>query len=214
MKDLPSWNVIVRCNSSGPLYPLHLPAAQSLVATDGSTLWHRRLGHSGHEVLSKLASSGLPGCRHDSSSSLCHACQLGRHVRLLFHVSALRASNKFDLIHCDLWTSPVLSVSGYKYYLVILDDCSHYFWMFPLKLKSDAFSTLAHFFAFVSTQFDTTIKSVQCDNGREFDNSTSRMFFLTHGVHLRMSCPYTSPQNDRAEHIICSINNIVCSLLF
>jgi len=88
MKDLLSRNVIVRCNSSGPLYPLRLLAAQSLVATDGSTLWHRLLGHPGHEVLSKLASFGLPACRHDTSSTLCHACQLGRRVRLPFHMSA------------------------------------------------------------------------------------------------------------------------------
>src|SRR6185369_7341482 len=78
VKDLQSRNVIVRCNSSGPLYPLRLPAARSLVATSGSSLWHRRLGHPGHEAFSKLASSsGLPTCSHDSSSSLCHACQLG-----------------------------------------------------------------------------------------------------------------------------------------
>jgi len=212
VKDLLSRNVIVRCNSSGPLYPLRLPAVQSLVAATESSLWHRRLGHPGHEALSKLASS-LPTCRHDTTT-VCHACQLGRHVRLPFHLSTSRASNKFDLIHCDLWTSPVLSVSGYKYYLAILDDCSHYLWTFPLKLKSDAFPTIAHFFALVSTQFGTTIKAVQCDNGREFDNSSSRTFFLTHGVHLCMSCPYTSAQNGKAERIIRSINNVTRSLLF
>jgi hypothetical protein len=43
----------------------------------------------------------------------------------------------FDLIHRDLWISLVLSVSGYKYYLVILDDGSHYMWIFLLRLKSD-----------------------------------------------------------------------------
>jgi len=42
-------------------------------------------------------------------------------------VSPLRElSLNFDLIHCDLWTSPVDGVSGYKYYLVILDDCLHF----------------------------------------------------------------------------------------
>jgi hypothetical protein len=56
-------------------------------------------------------------------------------------------------VHCDLWTSPVLSLSGYKYYLVILDDYSHFLWTFPLRLKSDTFTTLTHFFAWVSTQF-------------------------------------------------------------
>jgi hypothetical protein len=47
----------------------------------------------------------------------------------------------------------VLSVSGYKYYLVILDDCSYYLWTFPLRLKSDTFQTLSQFFAYVKSQF-------------------------------------------------------------
>jgi hypothetical protein len=32
----------------------------------------------------------------------------------------------FNLIRCDLLTSLVVSVSGYKYYLIIFDDFSHY----------------------------------------------------------------------------------------
>jgi hypothetical protein len=32
----------------------------------------------------------------------------------------------FDLIHLDLWTSPVVSVSDSMYYLVILDDFTHF----------------------------------------------------------------------------------------
>jgi hypothetical protein len=55
------------------------------------------------------------------------------------------------------------------------------------------FSTLAQFFAYVRTQFSTTIKSVQCDNGQEFYNSSMLSFFLTHDVALRMSCPHTFP---------------------
>ena len=83
-------------------------------------------------------------------------------------------------------------MSGFKYYLVILDYHLHYLWTFPLRLKSDTYTTLTHFFAYVQTQFGVTVKAVQCDNGKEFDNSNARTFFLTHGVHLRMSCPYTS----------------------
>jgi histone deacetylase 1/2 len=209
-----SMTEIARCNSPGPLYPLRLPpAAHSLVAGSTSSLWHRRLGHPGHEALSKL-SSVLHLCNKDNSPSVCHACQLGRHIRLPFHTSGSRASSAFDLIHCDLWTSPVISVSGYKYYLVILDDYSHFLWTFPLKLKSDTFPTLSHFFAYAHTQFGASIKAIQCDNGREFDNSSSRTFFLTHGAQLRMSCPYTSAQNGKAERIIRSTNNMICSLLF
>jgi hypothetical protein len=81
-----------------------------------------------------------------------------------------------------VWTSPVLNISGDKYYLVIIDDFSHYSWTFPLRAKYDTFPTLLHFFAWVSTQFGLIVKAVQCDNGREFDNSTSRSFFLTRCV--------------------------------
>jgi hypothetical protein len=66
----------------------------------------------------------------------------------------------FDLIHLDLWTSPVVSVSGFKYYMVIPDDFTHYLWTFLLKLKSDTFTTLSHFFAYVSTQFGRTVKAI------------------------------------------------------
>jgi hypothetical protein len=75
-----------------------------------------------------------------------------------FVSSTSRADDIFDLIHCDLWTSPVVSVSGHKYYLLIIDDRSHFVWTFPLRVKFDTFSTLSNFYAFVSTQFGYTIK--------------------------------------------------------
>jgi hypothetical protein len=91
---------------------------------------------------------------------------------------------------------------------------SHYLWTFPLHLKSDTFTTLSNFFAYVSTQFGTRVKVVQSDNGKEFDNSSARTFFLTHGILFRMSCPYTSLQNGKAERIIRTTNDVIRSLLF
>jgi hypothetical protein len=49
-----------------------------------------------------------------------------------FVSSTSHADNIFDLIHCDLWTSSIVTISGYKYYLVILDDCTHFVWTFFL----------------------------------------------------------------------------------
>lgn len=213
VKDLHTRSVIARCNSSGHLYPLLPSPPQAFITSSSSTLWHCRLGHIGHEALSKLSSTNSISC-NKATESLCHTCQLGRHCRLPFSHSSSRAKANFDLIHCDLWTSPVVSISGYKYYLILLDDCSHYSWTFPLRLKSDTFSTISHFFAYVRTQFGTVIKSIQCDNDREFDNSAARHFFLNHGVVLRMSCPHTSQQNGKAERIIRSTNNIMRSLMF
>jgi hypothetical protein len=104
-------------------------------------------------------------------------------------------------------------VSGSKYYLIILDDFTHYLWTFPLKQKSDTFTNVSNFFAYAATQFRYTVKAIQCDNGWEFDNSSTRTFLLSKGAQLRMSCPYMSPQNGKAEHIIHTINNVIRTLL-
>jgi hypothetical protein len=104
-------------------------------------------------------------------------------------------------------------VSGSKYYLVILDDFTHYLWTFPLKLKSDTFTTLSNFFDYVSNQFGRKVKAIQCDNRREFDNSSTWIFLLSNDTQLQMLCPYTSPQNGKAERIIHFINNVIRNLL-
>jgi hypothetical protein len=170
VKILATHSVIVRYDSSGPLYTIPLFALTTfstdapmytLAAATLTSTWHHRLGHPGPDVLSHQSRSSVITCPRASSELLYHACQLGHHIRLPFPISWSRVVHAFDLIHCDLWTSPVPSVSGYKYYLIILDDCTHYSWTFPLRHKYDTFPTLSHFFAYVSTQFGCTIQSFQ-----------------------------------------------------
>jgi hypothetical protein len=138
VKDLSSRNVIARCNSSGPLYTMCLPSCFALspcatlaatVAASTST-WHRRLRHPGVDALPKPSSNSSVVCSR-RTHDFCHACHLGHHTRIPFASSTFCADNIFDLIHCDLWTSPVVSVSGHKYYLLIIDDRSHFVCIFP-----------------------------------------------------------------------------------
>jgi hypothetical protein len=44
-----------------------------------------------------------------------------------------------------------LSTSGFKYFLVILDDFTHFLWTVPLRQKSDAYASLASFRAYTHT---------------------------------------------------------------
>jgi hypothetical protein len=147
--------MILRSNSSGPVYTFRLPTRISTpkvltVVAFGST-WHCRLGHLGRDIISRLSNTCAIQCNKSHSDTLCHACQLGHHTRLHFHTSLSHTARPFDLIHYDVWTSLVLSVSGYKYYLVVLDDFTHYLLTFPLCLKSETFTTLSNFFSHVST---------------------------------------------------------------
>jgi hypothetical protein len=173
VKDLTTKNVIVRPNSTSPLYMMRLfrsltPSFSVVAAlaaiphalTDvAPTTWHHRLGHPDPDALSILSRSSFIQCtsnKHD----ICHACQLGKHTMLPFYSSSHRAEHAFNLMHLDLWASPVVSVSSSKYYLVILDDFTHYLWTFSLKLKSNTFTTLSNLFVYVSNQFDRKIKAI------------------------------------------------------
>lgn len=58
------------------------------------------------------------------------------------------------------------------------------------------------------------IKAFQSDHGREFDNDPFKKQCLDIGMVFRFSCPHTSSQNGKAEHMIRTINNVKRTLLF
>ncbi|CAH9122997.1 unnamed protein product, partial [Cuscuta epithymum] len=106
----------MRCNSSSHLYPVSSrsgPSAATSIAclSIPAELWHNRLGHPGDPVFSHLRTNKLIQCNKILSSS-CNSCQLGKHLKLPFASSLSTTSQPFDLIHSDLWTSPVLSSTG------------------------------------------------------------------------------------------------------
>ena len=87
IKDLHTRREIIRCSSPGPLYEFSTstssPSPFGLVASTNSTeLWHRRLGHPGRDAMSHLSKQFAIPC--NKVTMVCHACQLGKHVRLPF----------------------------------------------------------------------------------------------------------------------------------
>lgn len=159
-------------------------------------------------------SSNSLSCNKDSLPLVCSACQLGKQIKLHFYSSQRQVSKPFELIHSDVWTSPISSISGVRYYVLFLDHYTHFLWVYPLRRKSEVFSKFLHFSAFIQTQFQTQIKAFQCDNGGEFNNSDFHQFFDSHGIKVRFSCPHTSQQNGKSERMIRTINNAIRALLF
>lgn len=152
VKDARTRMVLHRCESPDELYPVHAGASTStpVAFATGVDLWHARLGHPNHTVLRQILRSFSFSCNKLDEHS-CEACRLGKHVRLPFSASSSISTFPFQLLHSDIWTSSVASNTGYLYYLVILDDYSHYVWTFPLRRKSDALATLTAFYSYVTT---------------------------------------------------------------
>jgi hypothetical protein len=69
----------------------------------------------------------------------CDSCQLGKGKSLPFSASTRVSGAPLELVHSDLWTSPVTSFSACKYYIIFVDDFSRYTWFYPLHAKSDVY---------------------------------------------------------------------------
>ncbi|GKC04657.1 ribonuclease H-like domain-containing protein, partial [Tanacetum coccineum] len=91
------------------------PTPHALLSVSPST-WHQRLGHLGEDVLRSLKSRQYISYNKEKSSHLCHACQLGKHVKLPFTSSNSIVTRSFEIVHSDIWTSPIASSGGFKYY--------------------------------------------------------------------------------------------------
>ncbi|GJY66437.1 ribonuclease H-like domain-containing protein [Tanacetum coccineum] len=76
--------VLLRCDSTRDLYPITAPSLIPQVFLVSQRTWHQRLGHSGSEVLCRLVSNNFILCNKEKPLMLCHACQLGKHVRIPF----------------------------------------------------------------------------------------------------------------------------------
>lgn len=109
IKAQPTKVEILRCNSTSDLYPLRPPQHLGLTSSSAPSvsLWHARPRHPGTPALSQLLHN-FPFHCNKATDHNCHACRLGKHARLPFSASATTTHFPFQLVHSDVWTSPVL----------------------------------------------------------------------------------------------------------
>nr|GEV02752.1 ribonuclease H-like domain-containing protein [Tanacetum cinerariifolium] len=188
VKDFMTRRVLLRCDSTWDLYPVTDPSLIPHAFLVSQHTWHQCLGHPGREVLRRLVSYNFISCNKEKPLIFCHACQLGKHVMLLFVSSDIVVTACFDIIHSDVWTSPISSLSCFKYYVLFLDQYSQFVWVYPLINKSGVLSKFLLFRTYVRTQFKFEIRSFQCNHGGEFDNRNLHKLFPDNGIQLRFSC--------------------------
>ncbi|GJV95572.1 ribonuclease H-like domain-containing protein [Tanacetum coccineum] len=117
--------VLLQCDNTGDLYLVIMPSPIPHAFLVSQHMWHQRLGHPGGEVLRRLVSSNFISYNKEKPLVLYHACQLGKHVRLSSVSFSTVISSCFDIIHSDVWTSPILSLSGFKYYISLTTTDVH-----------------------------------------------------------------------------------------
>ena len=65
-----------------------------------------------------------------------------------------RASAPFELVYSDVWgPCPVVSPTGFRYFVTFVDDYSQTTWLYFMKNRSELFSHFRAFYAEIHTQF-------------------------------------------------------------
>ena len=77
--------------------------------------------------------------------------------------------------------------------LLIVDDHTKYSWFFPLKAKSEVYSTFVNFKTYVENAVGNKIKAIRSDSGGEFVSSSFQAFlkhmvsFINLAAHILLS---------------------------
>jgi transposase InsO family protein len=228
--------ILLQGPSEAGLYPIYLKQLQSnrvkskaaflsstaflsrfsafLGVTTPLDVWHSRLGHPAESVINRLLQQSLlPYTGSVKHTQLCDSCQVSKSKKLPFLSSDRVSTHPLDLIHSDVWTSPVVSIGGCKFYVVFIDDYSRFSWMFPLRQKSEVLICFTKFKNLVENFFSCKIKQIQIDNEGEYVSAAFQTFTTTHGILHRLTCSYTSEQNGVSERKHRHITETELSLL-
>ena len=179
-------------------------------------LWHARLGHVNHSIISLLNKKGhLSLTSILPNPAICATCQIAKSHKLSFSSNNTRSNSILGLIHCDIWgPATIKSKMGFAYYMIFVDDHSRFTWLYPMKFKSDFIDIFLQYQIFVENQYSCKIKNFQSDGGAEFCSNRFQSQLRSSGIQHQKSCPYTRSQNGCAERKHRHVTEMGLALLF
>jgi len=108
--------------------------------------------------------------------------------------------NLFSLVHTNVWgPANISSISGAKWFLIFIDDCTKVTWIFLLKQKFEVSSICINFVSMIKNQFGVTIKKITSDNAKDYFNLTLNSFCQKEGIIHKSSSVRTPQENGAAE---------------
>jgi transposase InsO family protein len=116
-------------------------------------------------------------------------------------VTKLMTSQPDKLLHVDtVGTTWVCSFMGIWYVLVVVNDFSHYSWLFFMKAKDETFTHASDLIIRLQNEFPkNAMRAIDSDNGTESKNTHFETFCASSGLEHQFSSPYEPRQNSIIE---------------
>ncbi len=210
--DKLSGQVMAKSVGGGNLFNLHLAPHAPMASTAHASRWinldlmHKHLGHPNYATLHRMIKKGLVKgvVVHDpngSPASVCDACMHAKMTSAPFTSHPSCAIKHLKRVHSDIcgdFDSP--TIGGNHYLATLIDDMSGMLWVCPLRQKSDFLNWFIQMDSMFTNQFGRHVGALHTDNGGKYVNQNLRDYCLHHGIHLKLTVPYTPQQNGVAEH--------------
>ena len=131
---------------------------------------HRRLGHLGFDNCRTLVNRRLiDGVdKITGSDEFCEGCTYGRSRRKHHPTTDTKTKRRLERVHIDLCGPLPNSIGGNRYFLLIIDEHTHYHWVEFLPKKSDAFARLQRWKLQAERESDLKLRYLKSDGGMEF----------------------------------------------
>jgi hypothetical protein len=173
IRDERMWLLAMIYHSVGQLYVLDItiarPVCLAACVGEDAWRWHAQFGHINFEALWKMGREGLV-CGLPILSQvnqICEACLAGKHRRTPFpHQALRRATEPLELVHGDI-CGPISLVtpSGNRYFLLLVDDYSRYMWVVLLPTKDGALAAIKNVQAAAERKSGKQLCALRTDRG-------------------------------------------------
>jgi transposase InsO family protein len=119
-----------------------------------------------------------------------------------------------ELIHSDICKMDgVLTESGQRYFMIMIDDASRYCYVYLLKTKDEALNCFKTYKAKVENQLEKKIKRFKFDHGGEYFSNEFDLFCAEHGIIHERTPPCPPQSNGVAERKNRTLTDLVNSML-
>ncbi|KAI3730682.1 hypothetical protein L1987_61855 [Smallanthus sonchifolius] len=178
-------------------------------------LW--MLGHMNFEALKSMTRkqfvTGVPVVDHPTQ--VCEACLAGKHSRKPFPVATqYRAEQPLQLVSIDL-CGPIMPTTqaDNKYFMLIVDNCTRFMWVYMLKGKDQAFDVFKQFKEKIENEIGLKIKTLRSNHGGEFTSQEFNIYCGREGITMQLTAPYSPQQNGMVKRRNRSVLNMTRSIL-
>jgi len=140
----------------------------------------------------------------------------GKQARLRFekHKNKQYISRPLFVVHSDV-CGPItpVSIDDKNYYVIFVDQYTHYCVTYLMKHKSDVFTMFTDFVAKSEAHFNLKIVNLYIDNSREYLSSDMRDYCVQKGISYHLTVPYTLQLNGVSERMIRTITEKARSMV-